>query len=71
MKKYVDFTHVTKRSWEQNAEAIELIINSLEAQGYKVLSVSFSTSGMVACIYYRKTIWRVIKDNFQRSTYES
>ena len=65
MKKYVDFTHVTKRSWEQNAEAIENIVNSLEALGFKVLSVSFSTSGMVACIYYRKTIWKAIKDSLQ------
>jgi hypothetical protein len=64
VKKYVDFTHVTKRAWEQNAETIENVINSLEAEGYKVISVSFSTSGMVACIYYRKTIWKAIKNSF-------
>jgi len=66
VKKFVEFRHVTQRSWEKNAETINNRIDTLTDVGYKVLSVSFSTSGMVACIYYRKTIWRTLKDWIKR-----
>jgi hypothetical protein len=63
VRKYVEFTHVTQRSWEKNAETIVKKIDTLQTSGYKVISVSFS-SAMVACIFYRKTIWKAIKDSF-------
>jgi len=66
MKKTVELMHVTQRSWEKNAEIINNKIDKLQRSGFKILSVSFTSFGMVACFYYRKTIWRILKDWIKR-----
>ena len=64
MKKFVSFFHISLLEWKEVSNEIEKAVNNLEQKGYKILSISFTGSGMVACVFYRKTIWKAIKDSF-------
>jgi len=67
VKKFVLFVHIPLHNWIEVGETIEETINKIENDGFKILSISFSGNGMVACIFYRMKIWKAIKDFFNVS----
>lgn len=67
MKKFILFEHISHHNWTEVGKHLGVVINSLEKDGYKVISTSFSGNGMIACIFYRKKVWKAIRDFFNIS----